>query len=53
METTDKLLEIRRTLLNGVDKRDNTKEDLIKVMEEVANELLKLNWNLKSIEEGA
>jgi len=50
METSDKLLEIRWTLLHGVDNRANTKEDLTKVMEEVAKELLILSRKIKSDE---
>jgi len=39
---TEKLLEIRRKLLDVVDNNSNTKEDLIKVIETVSKELLQL-----------
>lgn len=36
------LLDLRRELLNAVDNRQNKKEDLVKVIEEVSNKLLLL-----------
>ena len=36
------LLELRRELLDGVDYRYSTKEDLVKVIEEVSKKLLRL-----------
>ncbi len=39
---TDRLLEIRRKLLDVVDDKSTTKADLIKVIEAVSTELLQL-----------
>jgi hypothetical protein len=41
---TERLLEIRRKLLDAVDNNSNTKADLIKVIEEISKELLQLYW---------
>jgi len=38
----EKLLELRRELLNAIDNKSNDKKDLINVIEEVSNKLLQL-----------
>ena len=38
----EKLLELRRELLNAIDTKSNDKKDLIIVIEEVSNKLLQL-----------
>ena len=38
----EELLKIRRQLLDAIDNKSNTKEDLIRINEEVSDKLLKL-----------
>jgi hypothetical protein len=38
----EEILKIRRELLDAIDNKSNTKEDLIRINEEIANKLLQL-----------
>lgn len=48
----EKLLELRRELLNAIDNKSNNKKDLIIVMEEVSNKLLQLYHERLNKEKG-
>lgn len=48
----EKLLELRRELLNAIDNKSNDKKDLINIIEEVSNKLLQLYHGRLSGEKG-
>ena len=47
MENTEKLYELHSTLLEEAYTSSNTREDLVKVMRQVAKELLKLKQEVE------